>query len=128
MHNLDIVKRNPDFRSISVGAEKWVPIEEVPIEDVRAFCMEKKAQGYTIMGLEQTSSSVPLQNVTFPEKVVLILGREKTGIPTEMLEFVDVAVEIPQLGVLRSLNVHVSASIMLFEYTRQQLLLQQGKQ
>lgn len=33
----------------------------------------------------------------------------------------DVCVEIPQQGVIRSLNVHVSAALLIWEYTRQQL-------
>ena len=33
----------------------------------------------------------------------------------------DATVEIPQLGVIRSLNVHVSGAIALYEYTKQQL-------
>lgn len=67
-------------------------------------------------------SSVSLEKFTFPERCVLVLGREKEGIPTELLQIIDVCVEIPQLGIIRSLNVHVSASIMLFDYTRQRLL------
>ena len=34
----------------------------------------------------------------------------------------DACVEIPQLGIVRSLNVHVSAALMVWEFTRQQLL------
>ncbi len=37
----------------------------------------------------------------------------------------DVCVEIPQFGIIRSLNVHVSASLLLWEYTRQRLKLAQ---
>jgi tRNA G18 (ribose-2'-O)-methylase SpoU len=46
-------------------------------------------------------------------------GREKQGIPPELIHLLDACIEIPQLGVIRSLNVHVSASIMVWEYTRQ---------
>ena len=45
--------------------------------------------------------------------------QEKEGIPAEYLRVVDVCVEIPQLGVIRSLNVHVSGAIMCWEYARQ---------
>jgi tRNA guanosine-2'-O-methyltransferase len=51
-----------------------------------------------------------------------VLGKEKEGIPVEFIQLLDYCVEIPQLGIIRSLNVHVSASIMMFEYTKQQLL------
>lgn len=51
---------------------------------------------------------------------VLVLGREKEGIPVDIIHVLDACLEIPQLGVVRSLNVHVSGAIALWEYTRQQ--------
>lgn len=51
---------------------------------------------------------------------VLVLGREKEGIPVDIIHILDACVEIPQFGVVRSLNVHVSGAIALWEYTRQQ--------
>lgn len=53
---------------------------------------------------------------------VLVLGREKEGIPVEIIHMLDACIEIPQLGVVRSLNVHVSGALALWEYTRQQRL------
>ncbi|KAE8818497.1 methyltransferase tarbp1 [Hordeum vulgare] len=115
------VVQDKQFRLISVTAEKWVPMVEVPAESVRAFLQRKRAEGYTVVGLEQTANSVSLDEFAFPEKTVVVLGREKEGIPVDIIqEAVDVCVEIPQLGVVRSLNVHVSAAIAIWDYTRQQ--------
>lgn len=50
----------------------------------------------------------------------MVLGREKEGIPVDIIHMLDACIEIPQLGVVRSLNVHVSGAIALWEYTRQQ--------
>jgi tRNA guanosine-2'-O-methyltransferase len=52
---------------------------------------------------------------------VLVLGNEQRGLPADLLVMLDHVVEIPQLGVIRSLNVHVSASIMISSYALQQL-------
>uniref|UniRef100_A0A453JBJ0 tRNA (guanosine(18)-2'-O)-methyltransferase TARBP1 n=1 Tax=Aegilops tauschii subsp. strangulata TaxID=200361 RepID=A0A453JBJ0_AEGTS len=115
------VVQDKQFRLISVTAEKWVPMVEVPAESVRAFLQRKRAEGYTVVGLEQTANSVALDEFVFPAKTVVVLGREKEGIPVDIIqEAVDVCVEIPQLGVVRSLNVHVSAAIAIWDYTRQQ--------
>ena len=54
--------------------------------------------------------------------VVLVMGAEKEGVPVDVLQLLDDCVEIPQLGVIRSLNVHVSAAIAMYEYTRQNAL------
>ena len=53
--------------------------------------------------------------------MVLLLGKEKEGIPVEFLQAVDQCVEIPQLGIIRSLNVHVSGAICIWEITKQRL-------
>jgi tRNA G18 (ribose-2'-O)-methylase SpoU len=58
--------------------------------------------------------------VTAMDLQVLVLGREKEGIPVNLIQVLDAFLEIPQLGVIRSLNVHVSGAIAVWEYTRQQ--------
>lgn len=82
----------------------------------------KRDDGYKIVGLEQTASSVSIEDYTFPEKIVLLLGKEKEGIPVHLLQLVDQCIEIPQLGIIRSLNVHVSGAICIWEYSKQLLL------
>jgi tRNA G18 (ribose-2'-O)-methylase SpoU len=48
------------------------------------------------------------------ERTVLVLGHERTGIPPDALELLDVAVEIPMVGHGASLNVAVAGSLMLY--------------
>ena len=50
---------------------------------------------------------------------MLVLGREKEGVPVELLNEADIVCEIPQLGLVRSLNVRTSCEMFLVEYTRQ---------
>ncbi|TKV98779.1 hypothetical protein SEVIR_9G583000v4 [Setaria viridis] len=107
------------FQLISVTAEKWLPITELPVDSVKAYLERKRAQGYSVIGLEQTAHSRPLDRFEFPRRTVLVLGREKEGIPVDIIHILDACVEIPQLGVVRSLNVHVSGAIAVWEYTRQ---------
>ena len=55
-----------------------------------------------IIGVEQTSSSQSLLDYQFPKQpIVLLLGKEKEGIPVQLLQVVDQCVEIPQLGIIR---------------------------
>ena len=53
---------------------------------------------------------------------MLLLGNEKRGCPVELLRMLDRVVEIPQFGKVRSLNVHVSAVISIWEYVKQHSL------
>ncbi|KAG9452528.1 hypothetical protein H6P81_005432 [Aristolochia fimbriata] len=118
------IVQDKQFQLISVTAEKWVPVIEVPVDSMKIFLEKKKQEGFAILGLEQTANSTPLDKFCFPTNTVLVLGREKEGIPVDIIHILDACIEIPQLGVVRSLNVHVSGAIALWEYTRQQRLKQ----
>jgi tRNA guanosine-2'-O-methyltransferase len=58
--------------------------------------------------------------VTTVDLQVLVLGREIEGIPVNLIHVLDACIELLQQGVIRSLNVHVSGAIAVWEYTRQQ--------
>ncbi|KAK2824180.1 hypothetical protein Q5P01_021355 [Channa striata] len=109
------------FQSLSVSSELWLPLLEVKPVELTDFLQSKKTEGYCIVGVEQTANSQSLQDYKFPEKTLLLLGNEREGIPANLLQMLDVCVEIPQQGVIRSLNVHVSAALLIWEYTRQHL-------
>ena len=74
-----------------------------------------------MVGVEQTSSSVSLDKFEFPAKTVLVLGNEKEGIPADVIDELDTTVEIPQNGVIRSFNVHVTGALVIWEYARQRM-------
>lgn len=46
---------------------------------------------------------------------------ERAGVPCEVLQVLQASVQIPQSGTVRSLNVHVSGALFVWEYTRQLL-------
>ena len=92
-------------------------------QDLRSYLVSKKKEGYSIVGLEQTFDSVEMSSFTFPEKTVILLGDERKGIPVDLLEVVDHCIEIPQFGITRSLNVHVTGALAIWEYTKQNMKL-----
>lgn len=75
-------------------------------------------QGYKIIGLEQTSTSVLMTSGAFTpqkgEKYVVVLGNEVEGISEVTLPLLDLALEIPQSGTKHSLNVSVAAGVALW--------------
>ncbi|TNM99813.1 hypothetical protein fugu_012846 [Takifugu bimaculatus] len=95
------------FQSLSVSSELWLPLMEVKPVQLTDFLQAKKNEGYCIVGVEQTANSQSLQHYQFPEKTLLLLGNEREGIPANLLQMLDVCVEIPQQGIIRSLNVHI---------------------
>lgn len=58
------------FFPSSVTAEKWVPIIEVPVNSLKVFLQRKKREGFSILGLEQTANSIPLDQYIFPKDTV----------------------------------------------------------
>lgn len=70
-------------------------------------------------GLEQTRGAAPLETFTFPRRTALVLGREREGIDADVLGMLDGCVVIAQKGLIRSLNVHVSASLAIHRYSAQ---------
>nr|KAF6400065.1 TAR (HIV-1) RNA binding protein 1 [Molossus molossus] len=112
--------RDKQFQHLSVSAEQWLPLVEVRPSQLPGFLQQKKAEGYTVVGAEQTARSAALTHYRFPESSLLLLGNEREGIPANLIQQLDVCVEIPQQGITRSLNVHVSAALLVWEYTRQQ--------
>ncbi len=78
-----------------------------------------KQDGFTLVGLEQTTGSKKIHEFVFPRKTALVLGNERHGLTDEELRLVDVCVEIPVWGMPHAYNVATSAAMALYEYCRQ---------
>ena len=110
-----------DFTSVAVSSHHHIEIAPLPVAEISAWVAEKKSEGWTVVGIEQTDRSVLLgeAEAVLPDKTILVLGSESLGMPAAVLGECDLLVEIPQVGVTRSLNVQTAAAIVLFEYGRQ---------
>jgi 23S rRNA (guanosine2251-2'-O)-methyltransferase len=107
-----ISKRMTDqIHKTALGTELIVPFEyheQPPLEIV-------SSEGYAIVALEQNSSSIQIDAYAAGPKTALLLGEERHGITTDLLEKVDSIVEIPMLGTKESLNVSVATGIALYQ-------------
>jgi len=83
--------------------------------------MQLKDEGYIIVGIEQTDQSRMIGDfkAETDKKYAIILGNEVHGISDEALALCDLCIEIPQYGTKHSLNVSVSAAVMIWEFFRQ---------
>ncbi|XP_034196390.2 tRNA (guanosine(18)-2'-O)-methyltransferase TARBP1 isoform X1 [Osmia lignaria lignaria] len=120
--NLNQIK-DKEFQNLSVSAENWITITEVKPHQLCKFLLDKKEMGWSLVGLEQTVNSVNLINMKFKKKTILVLGNEKDGIPANLISLFDTCIEIPQAGIIRSLNVHVSGAICIWQYSKQHVLI-----
>jgi tRNA G18 (ribose-2'-O)-methylase SpoU len=80
---------------------------------------ELKADGYTLVGLEQTTNSISLHEYRFSRRTALVIGNERLGLTEEELRLVDVVVEIPVWGLPYAYNVANATAMALYEYCKQ---------
>ena len=78
-----------------------------------------RAEGFQVVGLEQTSASTSLFDYRFARKTVLVVGNERLGIEPETLALLDAVVEIPVYGLPYAHNAATAAAMALYEYCRQ---------
>lgn len=105
-------RKRADFAKVALGAEETVPWEYA--KDTAEVIKKLKAEGFTIVALEQAPGSVDYTNISPEGPMTLVLGNETEGIPKELLALADIVAEIPMEGTKESLNVSVAAGVMLF--------------
>ncbi|MCU0710171.1 MAG: TrmH family RNA methyltransferase [Pirellula sp.] len=85
-----------------------------------APAMEQLARdGYSMVGLEQTTNSVCLFEFPFHRKTALIVGSEREGLSSEELAILHHVIEIPVYGQPASYNVATATTMAVYEYCRQ---------
>lgn len=124
-----------EIHKTALGAEESVNWEHLP--DTLILIERLKAEGYTIVSVEQTQHSVKLglggainlpgsvcpcaSGASSPlagkAKYALIFGNEVDGIQQSVVDASDFCLEIPQHGTKHSLNVSVTVGIVLFAFT-----------
>lgn len=85
-------------------------------KDTLSLVKRLKEEGYTVLSAEQTVNSVMLDKFK-PEtgrKYALVFGNEVDGVQQEVVDASDGVLEIPQYGTKHSLNISVSAGIVLW--------------
>lgn len=107
----------PLHHGTSAGTKKWVRVrlhETLP----EAFT-ELRASGFRVLAAHPSEDAVDYRDVDYTEPTAILLGAELHGVSAEGLELADVHVTVPMQGMVRSLNVSVATSILLFEAMRQ---------
>lgn len=83
------------------------------VEDANIFITEKKKEGYQVVALEQTTTSIPYFEATYTLPTILIVGHERLGVREELLALADQLIEIPILGIGNSHNVAMATGIII---------------
>lgn len=108
-----------EIHKTALGAEDSVSWEY--FEDTLDAVERLQREGYEVLAVEQVEGSLKLNTFrTDPAKrYALILGNEVKGVRQDVVDAADAALEIPQYGTKHSMNVSVTAGIVMWEFERQ---------
>ena len=113
---------HPEIHKTALGAEdsvEWQYFERT--ED----CVEYlKQQGYTVLAVEQCEGSTLLHEKLKikDEKLAVVLGNEVKGVQQQVIDMCDGCLEIPQYGTKHSMNVSVTAGIVIWELCKEYIM------
>ena len=106
---------NPNLIRSSVGAVFSVPVAVCTSADAIAFLKERGIRIFTA----QLQDSEWYYDTDMTGATALVMGTESTGLTQAWRDSADAHIKIPMLGRLDSLNVSVSAAVLLYEAVRQ---------
>ena len=108
-----------EIHKTALGAEESV--EWTYSKDCVSVVKELNKKGYITIAVEQVEDSIKLDNLVVDKtrRYALVLGNEVKGVNQDVVDICNCSVEIPQYGTKHSLNVSVSAGLVIWEFARQ---------
>ena len=106
---------HPEMHKTALGAEftvDWTYVNNA-VEAVENL----RREGYTVYSVEQAEGSIMLEDLTLDPsgKYAVVMGNEVKGVQQEVINASDGCIEIPQYGTKHSLNVSVTAGIVIWD-------------
>jgi tRNA (guanosine-2'-O-)-methyltransferase len=102
-------------KQIAMGAQKWVDINT--FDSVSSCITTLRNKGYQIIATTPHEKDSLLENFDISKRSALFFGTEKEGLSDEILKQADGFLKIPMVGFTESLNISVSAAIIIQNLT-----------
>ena len=108
-----------DIHKTALGATESVDWEYM--QDTLECVTKLQAEGFYCLAIEQANNSVMLNDFdqSSYSKIAVVFGNEVKGVQQSVIDKCDNCIEIPQLGTKHSLNISVSAGVVLWELFRE---------
>lgn len=118
MCGITAVPPSPEIHKTALGAEDSVAWRY--FEDTLQAVDLLQQEGYTVLAVEQVEGSLKLGEFSFERgrRYALVMGNEVKGVQQKVVDACDQALEIPQYGTKHSMNVSVTAGIVMWEVER----------
>lgn len=104
----------------SSSAAKWLTVHQ--FSDAEACFTELRKKYKKIYTTHLSSDAVSLHSLNLTEPVALVFGNEHSGVSDEIRALADGNFIIPQVGIIRSLNISVACAVTLYEAYRQKAI------
>lgn len=101
----------------AMATDRYLALEQHV--DVETFVDRVRAEGLTIVAVDNVEGSTPIETTRLPRRCVLVFGQEGPGLTTALLDRADHLVHITQRGSTRSLNAGVAAGIAMYAWSLQ---------
>ena len=104
----------------SSSAAKWLTVHQFDNAEECFAALRKKYQ--RILTTHLASDSINLYDIDFTGSIALVFGNEHSGVSEDIRQLADGNFLIPQMGIIRSLNISVACAVSLYEAYRQKSL------
>lgn len=102
-------------KEIALGAEKWVDIHRY--SNIPSALDDIRSKGYQIVATTPHVEANHLEDFDITKPSAIFFGTEKNGLSSEIIEQADAYIKIPMVGFTESLNISVSAAIIIQNLT-----------
>ncbi len=106
---------NSRIQKASIGTWQWVEWEYFPETTDAIKSLKIKVPNIKIISVELDRKAIDYTRADYQLPVALVVGHESDGISQQVMDISDQIVQLPQLGINKSLNVMVSLGIVLYE-------------
>jgi tRNA (guanosine-2'-O-)-methyltransferase len=123
VQDVHIVEGHKRFRpnvEIVHGAARWLTLHrwrKPNGNDIRSCLAALRTQGYRVVATSPREDALPLGEVPLEQPLAVCFGTEETGLTPDVLAAADLCAQIPMPGFTRSLNVSVTAALVLYDLT-----------
>ena len=118
--NTQIPKHKKWGAKSSSSAAKWLTIHQ--FTDVKECFAELRKQYDHVYTTHLSSDAIGLHQIDFIRKTALVFGNEHGGVSEETIALSDGNFIIPQVGIIKSLNISVACAVSVYEAYRQKEL------
>jgi tRNA (guanosine-2'-O-)-methyltransferase len=117
--NTKIPKHKKFGPKSSSSAAKWLTVHQY--DNVEACFNDLRKKYSLILTTHLDNGSIELYQIDFTKSIALVFGNEHSGVSEDIRRFADGNFIIPQVGIIRSLNISVACAVTLYEAYRQKM-------